>query len=300
MTKKLLLGLPAALFVLFLLAAGAFGSGAFSTGGTGSLPIVYMHTAADWYEEFDGPDSGVVFDHLSCAASGGSCTCAGNSTRPGLCTLSTASSATGHARMSGNRAAYSFSDTDVATVEFLGVSLPVLDPGSSGENYDVVCGWGDATNVTEPADGAYFLYHATTGGGAGGTNSPKWQIGTASNSVRLRATLDGSTTDTVDRTVTAGDDSVNPETGLVYNLKVSCISARCDFYMQRVGTDLQYVRVGSACAGGTCSMLATSIPPAGTARVFAPQCMITKWAGTTARVMNLDAAGVHRPFLVAR
>jgi len=272
--------------------------------GTGSVainPSYLSHHNDEWCENFTGnANSSIVWNNMACATASGACTVQGTSLRNGLVNLSTSSSSTGTTRVASALLSYSFHGTDATTAEFLGVAIPTLDDGT--DKFDVYIGFGDITNADQ-TDGAYFLYHNTTGGGAGGVNSAKWQIATAANAVRLRATLDGSTTDTQDRTVAVGDDSVVAGTGTVYNLKITCTTARCDFYMQRLGTDTTYVRVGSACSSG-CSMAETSIPPAVTtsasARAFGILAQITKWAGTTARVMYIDGVCLSRPLASGR
>lgn len=285
---------------------GGGGGGTMTSAQVNALydPSYIVHRMNSWCDELDGNDSSTtacIGAHVASNTSGGATANGGTSLRPSVCQLSTSTSATGESRVGVVRTTYSFHATDHTVMEAIGVSIPILDDGT--EKFDAYIGFVNNINAVEPTDGAYFLYHATSGGGAGGTNSANWQIGTAASSVRLRATLDGSTTDTLLRPVAVGNAGVVPETGEVDNFKIDCTTARCDFYMQRMGTDSDYVRVGSACAGGTCSMLATSIPvavaTAGT-HAFGVGASIVKWALTTARTMTLDVVCSARNFSAAR
>lgn len=272
-------------------------------GWDGTATVAYnasyqMHHGIEWCEELAGNDanSSIVWDNASCQiANSGTCAIATTSAanRPGITLQSTAANAAGHARVTTNRAAYSFG-SDTLTAEFIGAATNTL--AGSSEDYDLFLGFGDSASTAVQTDGAGILYHLTTGGGAfssGSANSTKFQIETSKASTRLWGIMDGSATDTVDVPVVVGNLAAAPATGTIYNFRVSCSTTRCDFDKQVLGTDGAYVHAASACSSG-CTTAATSIPGAGD--MVGVIAEINKWQGTTARIFNLDAVCVRGPF----
>jgi hypothetical protein len=254
----------------------------------------------DWCDELDGPAT-PAGPHITCASTGGTCVCAGG-TQPGICPL-VVNSAADTTRLSTNLTAYTMPTSaasaavpvteatpDSICSEHLGISVPALSDAT--DRWILTIGFGDVTNA-EQIDGAYFYYNDA--------ESLNWQFKTSANSVRLASILDGAVADTQLRPVVVGNNAaVATATGTVYNFRTCCHAARCDGYMQRLGTDADYVRVASACASG-CSSLGTSIPPTNAARVFGVIAQIFSTVSAAAtRTLTADAVCFHSEPSAAR
>lgn len=258
-------------------------SATFGDGITG----VHAYTGQDlqWDDEFliecglgNNTPISPLFVRTSAGTGAGAATAVGSTTRPGVCTFTTGTTATGRDGARGQLAMIDFASGNWSYQSV--VDVPALSTAT--DEYALIDGCINTASSINPTAGCWFIYDRgnVATNGVNPTNQDKWEAfcttaGGAGNTTRVL--LDGSSQNgaggagsitTVDSPVTAGSP-----TSSVYDLEI----------VWTQDTSAQFKINGTVV-----TTLTTNIPSG--ANRCGPGMLIIKSAGTTARTYDTDRA----------
>jgi hypothetical protein len=219
------------------------------------------------FTEFYGVGtSGSTGDWMGgCSITGGSAACSAsavgvNTTErsQGVMGLTTGTTSTGRAYMAGMNNANSVPASG-GLLFAARVSVPTLS--TSGERYQIYCGFHDGAGGTSPTDGVYWLYDDSV--------TTDW-----------RYAVEGAGTPSV---TTAASFTVTATVNNIIGFWVNPAWTRVDYFYSIAGTN--YV----VASGAALTQTGANIPT-GTEFVT-PACGINKTVGATARTMDIDWIG---------